>query len=139
MKLRTVALLILTGAIAALWSAGGKAVHAQPAGEPVTFATVQAIFDARCVRCHGGRAAASRLDLSPGGAYDQIVSQPSHQAPSLNLIEPGQPQRSYLLLKVRDEHVEAGGRGRQCPLGEDPLSPGDLSSIERWIRNGAPR
>jgi hypothetical protein len=58
--------------------------------------------------------------------------------PGLDLIEPGDPDNSYLYLKlVGDDRIE-GARMPYNPLtGEGELSESELGDILTWISAGA--
>lgn len=97
------------------------------------------------VECHSGDPAdESGLDLSQGNGYGQIVGQASEQS-DLPLIDPGNPDGSYLWHKINGTHVQhedpnfdtAGtGTDPMPPVGS--LSVNELSNIEKWITDGAP-
>ena len=102
----------------------------------VSYDQIQSIFDDRCVRCHSGHTPPRGLDLSPGHSRE-IIGRASSGLPEMALVEPGDPSRSYLFLKLIDRHLEAGGSGRRCPIGGPPLPPPAVDRIESWIRAGA--
>jgi len=85
--------------------------------------------------CHLG--GAGGLTLTEADAYANIVGVPSAVVPGLNLIEPDEPENSYLLHKLLDTQGEVGGGGTLMPPG-DPLSAAELDLIEEWILAGAP-
>jgi mono/diheme cytochrome c family protein len=115
----------------------GRAQDREP--PPPTFAEVQALFVEHCTRCHAGERAPRGQDLSPEQAWESIVDRPSEELPALMRVRPGRPDESYLYLKITDRHLDAGGRGRRMPLGQAPLPPAAIRTIERWILAGAPR
>lgn len=126
--------LVITGQDGNLWhnrfQAGADELR-------VSFARdVQPIFDARC-GCHVRGQTAAGLDLAAGSAYDDLVGAPSFQA-DMSQVEPGAPEKSYLLRKVDGTQLDAGGAGGRMPLGRAPLSPDELSTLRRWIDQGAP-
>ncbi len=98
-------------------------------------ATVQAIFDQSCALsgCHRDF---QRPFLTADVAYDNIVGVRTTQNPSLNFIEPADPSRSYLYLKI------TGSSGiippRMPPPPNAPLAPAQIDTIRIWIENGAP-
>lgn len=109
---------------------------------PVSFdAEIQPIFDEHCVEgCHepGGQWGVF-LDLSPGTAYASIVGVLSPEFPTLNFIEPGIPESSYLWHKVNGTQVEVGGSGVMMPLGmATVVRPEQFAALEEWILQGAP-
>src|SRR5213594_5113855 len=64
------------------------------------------IFDSTCATpsCHGAGAASAGLDLSDGAAYSNLVGVPAAneaaRAAGLLRVAPGDPDHSYLLLKL---------------------------------------
>jgi len=69
--------------------------------------------------------------------------------PELNLIEPGDPEASYLWHKLCGTHLDVGGEGEAMPrafsfsegsgtVWNYPLDRADLELIELWIEEGAP-
>lgn len=99
----------------------------------------QNVLGPRCAStaCHGGNPPAYYPQLDPEVAYDATVGRPSLQA-SMNLVEPGAPEASYLLLKLRGEAGSAGGVPTPMPIGDTLLDPADIAAIEAWISSGAP-
>jgi hypothetical protein len=57
--------------------------------------------------------------------------------PGLPIVTPGDPEESYLWLKVEGRQDEVGGAGSAMPLGR-ALSDADAETLENWILNGAP-
>lgn len=100
------------------------------------FSSIQdTVFTPTCAisGCHNGSVPP---DLSPGRAYENIVNVPNSQHPDVPRIKPGEPEASYLYLKM------AGGDdivGALMPLQALPLSQQALDSIRVWILRGAPR
>lgn len=105
------------------------------AAGPSFAADVQQIFDDNCVACHQTGSAQEDLVLQAGKSFGNIVGVASHEAP-INLVEPGDPDRSYLLLKLVGEHQEVGGSGAAMPLG-DALPDAQIEQIRSWIEAGA--
>lgn len=99
-----------------------------------TPANVQAIFDQSCALsgCHRDY---QRPFLTAGVSYDNIVGVPSTQSPGLNFIEPGDPSRSYLYLKITGA---SGIIGTRMPQASAPLPAEQVDTIRVWIENGAP-
>jgi len=100
---------------------------------------VQTILDARCVQCHFLESAQGELVLEQGEAFASLVNIPSSQAP-MNRVEPGNPDRSYLMHKLRGTHHSVGGSGSAMPLGGEVssgLSTDDMALIQTWIVTGA--
>src|SRR5690606_34996669 len=77
-------------------------------GEGVTWAgRISRILRANCGSCHQGANAPEGLDLVDGDVYTAIFAQ-SKQSPDLKLIEPGDPEASYLWLKLIDDPAITG-------------------------------
>ena len=86
--------------------------------------------------CHGGSPPAYAPQLDADVAYDELVGRPSLQA-SMSLVEPGAPEQSYLVLKLRGAAGWVGGIPTPMPT-DYALDEGDIAAIEGWIANGAP-
>ncbi len=98
------------------------------APEPDHEGMVRAIFEDNCTSCHG-----EGDELSLEGTLDHLYAASSA---GMNLVEPGQPERSYLYVKL----VGAEGmKGEQMPMGEDPLPPEMLEDVRAWIASMPPR
>jgi len=102
-----------------------------------TLSSIQAgIFDRSCVRagCHLGAASESRLSLRAGESRRGLVNVPSVEIGEMMRVVPGDPDRSYLILKLE------GGRivGERMPMGPHPLSPEAITVLREWIARGAP-
>ncbi len=117
-----------------------EVVHglARPTGGAVasTFSSiVEQVLVPRCATsaCHAAGAAPPVLDA--GSAYAALVSVQSGQA-SLPLVEPNEPEASYLVHKLRGTQGSVGGSGAIMPT-DGVLAPADLAAIEAWIANGA--
>lgn len=104
---------------------------------PSTYQGVSEVFFTRfCTVCHSGASPARDLDLSPGAAYQQLVRVPSSQRPAISRVEPGQPERSYLVIKL------VGGRemtGRRMPRNQPARPDHEIERVRVWIAEGAPR
>jgi OmcA/MtrC family decaheme c-type cytochrome len=98
---------------------------------------VEGILEPRCASaaCHGGSPPAAFPRLDAEGAYAAIVGVDSQQAP-LKLVEPFEPDASYLLVKMRGDGASVGGIGTPMPT-DGLLDPSELAAIEGWIANGA--
>lgn len=96
---------------------------------------IQPIFDDNCVACHQTGSAQQGLVLEAGKSFGNLVGVKSQES-ALNYVEPGKPDKSYLILKLTGKHQEIGGSGAAMPLG-DALVPTQISAIERWVAAGA--
>jgi hypothetical protein len=81
--------------------------------------------------CHGLGAGGMHLPDRPAN----LVDVPSTERPDLFRIQRGEPDRSYLWLKVVGDGGIDGGR---MPLGRDPLGAEDRETLRSWIEAGAP-
>ena len=66
--------------------------------------------------------------------YDEIVNVASTQQGSLDRIEPGDPDNSYLLRKIQGG---PGISGSRMPAGAGPLSQDLIDLLTSWIEAGA--
>lgn len=115
---------------------------------PATFSLLQAeVFDGQCVLCHvagSSHATESGLVLEAGVAYENLVGaqprNPGARAAGFVLVDPGEPDRSLLLHKLRwDLPPDQPSYGAPMPFGMDPLSVGQVAFVREWIAAGAPR
>jgi hypothetical protein len=107
-------------------------------GSAFTFSRIQAeIFTPTCAKagCHAASAASGGMVLEAGRAYGEIVNRPSTET-NLDRIEPGDPERSYLIKKLRGDPDITGS---QMPF-DNPgsLTREQLDGIIGWVRAGAP-
>jgi OmcA/MtrC family decaheme c-type cytochrome len=103
-----------------------------------TFSSiVRTILVPRCATsaCHAAGGTPPILEAS--AAYGQLVGAPSDQS-SLKQVEPNQPERSYLVHKLRGTAASVSGSVATIMPTDGALAPADLAAIEAWIANGAP-
>ncbi|MEM6929214.1 MAG: hypothetical protein AAF602_19905, partial [Myxococcota bacterium] len=62
---------------------------------------------------------------------------PSNQLPSMNRIEPGDPDNSYIWRKISNTHIAAGGAGNRMPPSGGGLPLVTREIWETWIFEGA--
>lgn len=93
------------------------------------------VFTPICSPCHSGASAPKGLMLDASHSYNLIVGVASTEDPSLDRIKPGQPDQSYLILKIEGA---SGIIGSQMPLNETPLPQSTIDAIRQWVTNGAP-
>ena len=138
LRLRRLSLLL----VAALsWAGcGGDDSTVGPDGEgedaltEATLAQVSEVFAMSCTfsGCHSGGEPAADLSLE-GNFAARIVGVDSGQRPDFKLVDPGNPNKSYLLIKVRgDDEIVS----QQMPPG-NPLSAEQVEIIRAWIASGA--
>lgn len=95
-------------------------------------ARVIAIFEENCATagCHTGTAPMMGLKLTADEFYARTVNQPSMEKPELLRIKPGEPDSSYMMMKILGT---AGIIGSRMPFGRDPLSDEEVATIVEWI------
>lgn len=109
-----------------------------PPDPSATFTRVQnEVFTVNCAiaGCHAALGAREGMNLSAGAAYVNTVRVPSVERPDLNRIEPGDPDRSYLVKKLRGDPDITGLR---MPDGGS-LTSAEIQLVIDWVRRGAPR
>jgi hypothetical protein len=109
-----------------------------PPGEVVENPTYETdigpLFETTCDGCHlNGGYAEVNLDLNGGKA--SIVDIPSSVS-GMDYVEPGDPEASYLYLKLADRQAEVGGSGSFMPIGT-AFDETTLGNVETWILDGA--
>jgi hypothetical protein len=108
---------------------GGGGLVDPPVG--VSWAgDIQPILDNNCIGCHGAGGSAG-LDLRSGVSHGNLVGVPSTES-SLNLIEPGDPDQSWLYLKITGQQDV----GDVMPPGV-PLGDATIDLVHDWIEAGA--
>ena len=132
--------LLLTAAL--LWAGcGGDDSTVGPDGSDgegalteATLAQVSEVFAVSCAfsGCHSGGDPAAGLSLE-GDFAARIVGVASEQRSDLKLVDPGNPNKSYLLIKVRGDDAIISQR---MPPG-NPLSAEQVEIIRAWIASGA--
>lgn len=93
---------------------------------------VQPILNLRCVQCHQNITGGGGLSLQAAGTADRIVLAPSTGS-TLNLVQPGRLEESYLYLKVTGRQAEVNGMGARMPLIGNRLSDENIETIGAWI------
>lgn len=120
---------------------GGNGGGNGGAGTPTLSGSVQPILDANCAgsSCHIGNASPPfGLNMTSGQTHGNTVDVPSGQVPTMDRIEPGQPDQSYLVHMIQGTFAQVGGTGPKMPLGAGSLSQGQIDTIRDWITAGAP-
>ena len=88
--------------------------------------------------CHRGNGATQVPMFGDSGAsvITATVGKPS--SATMNYITASDPDKSYLLYKVYNQHTKVpGGNGSPMPLGLNPLSAADMCKLVNWVRSGA--
>ena len=133
------ALSLVVGACAP-GSGEGLNVSGRPldeSGDVPLAATLESIqvnvFDASCTVCHAGAAAPLGLQLDAVNSFTNLVGVPSVQVVSLLRVDPGNPDRSYLIRKLEG----TASQGERMPLGGPPVPQATIDFVRQWISDGA--
>lgn len=95
------------------------------------------ILKRRCGACHITGQEPGNMALIPGKAYESLVNQDSVELPTMKRVQPGDPDKSYLIHKLEGTHVEVGGTGSRMPFHQGPLPKKQLTQFRAWIESGA--
>jgi len=130
-------ILCLLSVLAACSDMGDKPTDPGDPGPPdppdptVSYADdIQPIFNNSCVGCHGVGGNAG-LDLRPEVSHGNLVNVPSTES-ALSLIEPEDPDNSWLYLKITGQQ----NVGTEMPPGSG-LDSTAAALIHSWITEGA--
>ncbi|HEX8819432.1 MAG TPA: hypothetical protein VF794_05870 [Archangium sp.] len=111
------------------------------AGSGATWSgRVLPILQSNCGGCHGGSNPQAGLDLLSGSANEIRLRllRPSSQQPSFQIVQGGQPEKSYLWHKLSGYGSISGSRMPINPLNGNSALPEDqLNDIRAWIEYGA--
>lgn len=105
-------------------------------GPPPSFTEInERVFQPSCVfsSCHQGASAAGDMSLE-GSPHDKIVGVPSMQVPDLPRVAPGDPDGSYLVIKL-EEAMPSMGTQQMPPTA--PLDAERIGLVRAWIEAGA--
>ena len=93
------------------------------------------IFTPRCATsgCHSGTDPSRGLSLEEDRIARETINVDS-KGSDLKLVDPGNPEGSYMLLKVRGDEGISGSR---MPPSRS-LSAEEIEKIRSWIASGAP-
>ncbi|MCP4202620.1 MAG: hypothetical protein GY769_11880 [bacterium] len=85
--------------------------------------------------CHNADSASAGLVLAEGMSFGELVNEPSSQMPQFDRVEPGDPEASYIVKKLRGD---ADISGERMPEGGPFLTDAELARLISWINAGAP-
>ncbi|MEE9206745.1 MAG: hypothetical protein V3U67_00020 [Gemmatimonadota bacterium] len=142
---RVVARAFISGLVVLSAACAGEGTGLDEFGNPLTggggvdlgatFSGIQArVFTPICTQCHAGASAPLGFSLEAGVSFANVVNVPSVERPELMRVKPGQPDSSYLVLKVEGA---SGIVGARMPLGFPPLPAEEIAAIRDWITAGA--
>lgn len=101
------------------------------------------VFDKSCANsvCHAAPANAGNLNLTYGLSYEDLVGRdpqnPAAAAAGMKLVDPGNPENSFLLAKLIGPTVAE--QGARMPFGGGMLHTGKIDAVRTWIEAGAPQ
>jgi hypothetical protein len=95
-------------------------------------AQVSKIYSQNCIAagCHSGKFPPMELNLEADKFQASLLDVSSRQVPDLKLVDTTNPEKSYLLMKLRGEVPITG---KPMPYERDPLSSEDIEAIDEWI------
>jgi hypothetical protein len=98
------------------------------------------ILEKRCSigGCHSPGTAQGGLVLTPDRAYDDIVGVPARLATGINRVTAGDADNSFL-IRVLSSDPEVRLGFVRMPLASAPLTPNQIATIAKWVREGAAR
>ena len=99
---------------------------------------IVSIFQQHCVACHLTGKEPGQLALGPDKAYATLVGKASRES-AYQLVQPGNADKSYLVMKLDGTHAQAGGQGVRMAFGAKPVSQAQRHMLRDWINAGAPR
>ncbi len=100
------------------------------AAQPRITVNVSEILNKKCIRCHTNKNNDDGLDFRDEYIFATAVNRPSNQKPEVVIIQPGDPENSYLIMKISND---PGIEGNQMPLGGEKLSEDNIQEIANWI------
>jgi hypothetical protein len=124
---------------------GAKKTKQGPSFRSAVWPTIQS----NCVKCHRFQGNPKKPKKKPAGdldlsswkvAYKSMVDVESKQAmEGYNIVTPGEPERSYLVFKLADnhKHPNVGGKGERMPKKARQLPAWRINRIISWIKGGA--
>lgn len=138
----------LLGATLARPLPGGASAPRPKPGKSL-YPPVMELFAGHCgtSKCHGGFRPKHQMELVTWqGLKDTVVNIDSGEAPGMKRVLPGDPEASYLFLKITKHRRPGDTRIKWKampyeegpPYGEKRLTDAQISLIEEWIRQGAP-
>lgn len=100
------------------------------------------VFDKSCASstCHAAPANSANLNLTYGTSYNDLVGRvpqnPAAAAAGMKLVDPGNPDNSFLLTKLIGPGPD---QGAPMPFGGGTIHNGKIEAIRTWIEAGAPQ
>jgi hypothetical protein len=102
--------------------------------QPTLTSIQDNIFTPICSGCHSGPGGAAGLDLtSLSASFNALVNVASSEVGALSLVDPGDPDDSYLIQKLEG----TAAVGAQMPRFATPLDQATIDVVRQWITDGA--
>ena len=136
------AMLVLSFTMSSVGPAFAAECNVAQAKSEVSFSkSIEPLLDVTCAvaKCHVPINPVEELILQKDLAYHFLVNVRSLEATSLRIVDPGNPEGSYLLHKLRGTHMEVGGMGERMPFDLPPLTEAQIGMIATWIKDCSPR
>ena len=111
--------------------------NAAPQADSYFTKEIAPLLQANCATCHLTGTEAGNMSLVPAKAIAHLVNVKSQEAPNLMRVAPGDPEASYLIMKLEGTHIQHGGTGARMPFGAPPLGAEDIAKFRTWIAEGA--
>lgn len=98
------------------------------------------VFDKSCANsvCHAAPANSANLNLTYGLSYQNLVGRapqnPAAAAAGMKLVDPGNPDNSFLLTKLMEPAPEFGAK---MPFQAGSIHAAKIDAIRKWIEAGA--
>lgn len=106
----------------------------KPQSKQKLVTQVEKIFVQSCATTgyHQGAYPKRKLNLEPGQFYKALVDKPSLQAVNSRLVDTVNPEKSYLLVKVRGD---SGMVESLMPIQAPPLKAEQIKILEDWVHS----
>ena len=108
--------------------------------QPATFTEVNDdLLSTSCAlsSCHGSGTGELTLTADdPKGNFDALVGVASDQLPDLQRVKPGDPDNSYLVMKL-EGHADIVDDAMPPPSGLLDSDPDLVDRVRSWIEDGA--
>ncbi|MEY4722388.1 MAG: hypothetical protein RIQ46_2113 [Pseudomonadota bacterium] len=132
-------LAVMSAALAACSGSPEGNAEGSPAtaGKSLFQAEIAPLLASNCATCHLTGQEAGNMALIPAKAIESLVGVKSVEAPNLMRVVPGDPDTSYLVMKLEGTHMARGGTGAQMPFGAPPLPKEKIAKVRQWIAEGA--
>jgi hypothetical protein len=115
--------------------ANGQPIPINPPAASAFQEIQDTVFTPVCTQCHIGANAPLGLRLDAANSYALLVNVASGEVPGLFRVNPGNPNQSYLVQKIRG----TASVGARMPLGQAALPQDRIDLIVSWITAGAPQ